>query len=274
MAKQADIARKIILSPRTKKFIDLNTDLGQTQDKAFFEADEPSLLTYVSSVNIPCCVHDGNPKEIIETIVKAKSFNCAIGAHIGFPDPVNYGYEAMAIDPEELSAWLYVQIGAIRALAKSVGSDIEHVRPHGALYGKLQTDPLIARVVAETLYKINPWMILVGPIGPVLKEVSQSVGIRVAPEIYLGKRYSADGTLVGHRFHDNLPFKVIIDQARQLIQDSTLHTQDGKPLKVEFSTLHISPRLPSAIEIAERIIYMLGQPVALSAAAVGASGWL
>jgi UPF0271 protein len=274
MPKKADMARKVILSPKLKRYVDVNTDFGQSQDKPYFQDEDNSLLAYVSSVNIPCGVHDGDPLEIMDCIAKAKLFNCAVGAHIAYPDPVNMGYKEMKISHEELSAWIHVQIGAFRALCHAQGSDIEHVRPHGALYGKFFTDRETARVVAETIYKINPWLILVGPAGPILDELKETVGIRIAPEVYLGKRYGADGALLGHRFHENLSPQGVLDQAKQLITDSSITTQDGKTVKINFSTLHISPRLEVGVDIAEKLNGVLGQPVSLAVAAVGASGWV
>jgi UPF0271 protein len=274
MPKTPDTAKKVILTEKLKRYIDLNTDYGQTGEAAYFADPDNNLLTYASSVNIPCCVHDGDPLQMMEHIAQAKQFNCAIGAHIAYPDPVNLGYKEMTLSDEELAAWIHVQIGAFRSLTQAVGLDIEHVRPHGALYGKLINDPHTARVVAETLYKMNPWLILVGPFGPVLEEVHQKVGIRVAPEVYLGKRYNAEGTLIRHRFHENLTPQGVLDQAKQLISESALTTQDGKTLKVKFSSLHISPKLNSSIEIAEKLNAILGQAVSLPIAAVGASGWV
>lgn len=274
MPKTTETVKKAFLSQRLTRYLDINTDFGQTQDKAFFENKEQSLLSYVSSVNIPCCVHEGDPKEILAAINKAKSYNCAIGAHIAYPDPVHFGYEPMNISAEELAAWIHVQIGAFRALAKSVGADIEHVRPHGALYGQFLTNEQTALTVAETLYKIDPWMILVGPAGPILETVQQKTGIRIAPEIYLGKRYAPNGDILGDKFHESLPPQGAFDQAKQLITQSSLTTEDGQALKVKFNTIHISPRLEGAIALAEKINAALGQAVPLGVIVAGASGWL
>src|SRR6478609_3220528 len=168
MPKPVDLAKKILISPKVKKFIDLNTDLGQVRDRAFFNKSQYELLNQVTSVSIPCAVHDGDPKEILTMIRKAKEYNCVIGAHIGYPDPARFGYEPMSLDADELAAWVLLQIGAFQALLQSERLDIEHVRPHGALYTAMQDNPETAFTVAKTLYKINPWMVLVGPMGPVL----------------------------------------------------------------------------------------------------------
>jgi UPF0271 protein len=274
MPKIADLSRKVILSQKLKRYIDLNTDFGQSRDRAFFEDEESSLLNYVSSVNIPCCVHDGHPRDVMQSIVKAKAFNCSIGAHIGLPDPAHHGYEPMAVSDEDLAAWLYVQLGAFRAMLQAHSLEIEHVRPHGALYGYFLTDETKARVVAETLYKMNPWAILVAPVGPITASIQNKVGLRVAPEVYLGKRYNAQGTLIAERFQEDLSTQGVLDQARQLITDSSLTSQDGQTVKVSYNTLHISPRMANSVAIAEKLSAVLGQAVPLSVAMVGNSGWV
>ncbi len=274
MAKTVDTSRKILLTGKLKHYIDLNTDFGQTQDKEFFAREDYRLLNYVSSVNIPCCVHDGNPKEIKEFIDIARSYHCAVGSHIAFPDPVNYGYSLLDLDNDELAAWIQVQMGAFQALVKSRSLEIEHVRPHGALYGLFLNDFERAKVVAETLFDFNKWTILVAPAGPILDRVSEETGISTAPEIYLGKRYSAEGLLLKENFHENLNPQGVLDQAKQLINDSSLTSIDGKTVDMKFRTLHLSPRLDGVTNTADELYKLIGQPVSLPVAAVGASGWL
>lgn len=278
MAKIVDTARKLLISPKLKRHIDLNMDYGQTPDRPVLCREDgqmaSQLLSLVSSVNIPACVHDGDPKEVLQDIAKAKQANCGIGAHIAYPDPANKGYEVMDISSEDLTAWVYVQVGAFRALCMANGIDVEHVRPHGALYGQFLTNFDTARVVAETLYKINPWTILIGPAGPILNMVQEKVGIRIAPEIYLGKQYNASGMPIAEQFNRNMHSQAVVDQARQLVMDSSLVSQDGHPVKVNFRTLHLSLKLENPANIADKINNFLGHPVPLSLAAVGESGWV
>lgn len=275
--KLPDLARKSIFSDRLKHHIDLNTDFGQTRDKAYFESTEYQLLNYVSSVNIPCCVHDGDPKEVSEAIAIAKRFQCSIGAHIGYPDPANNGYEVMDISPEALTAWLYVQIGAFTQLVKANQTNLDHVRPHGALYQAFVNDEKTALLVAEVLYKSNPWTILMAPAGPILDEVAKKTGIRTAPEMYLGKKYLPTGVLDPQELNqsgNSLPPQGTFEQARQLIQQSSLTTPQGKPVDVKFKSLHISPSMPNAHQLAEKVCNLLGQPMSVALAEAGASGWL
>ncbi len=274
MPKTVDLAKKILLSHKVKRFVDLNTDLGQTRDLAFFKKNDYEFLNHVTSVNIPCAVHDGDPVEILEAIRQAKRYNCAIGAHIGYPDPARNGYESMTISEESLTAWLYVQIGAFQALVRSEAMEIEHIRPHGALYSAFLNKPEVALTVARALHKMNSWFVLVGPAGPILDQIEKEVGLRTAPEIYLGKRYNVEGQISSNRMQEFLPPQGVMDQARQLVGQSMLTTEDGKSIPAKFKTLHISPVLPQCVDVAERVGQMLVQPVSLPLADIGASGWL
>jgi 5-oxoprolinase (ATP-hydrolysing) subunit A len=267
--------RKTILSNRLKRYVDLNTDFGQSLEAAYFADLEQSLLPYVSTVYIPCGVHEGDPADIVKLMDVAKTYHCALGAHVGLPDPANLGNSPMPdLTPDSLKAWLLVQLGSMRALAQSIGMPIEQVRPHGALYAAFFDAPDVARIVAETVYRFDPWMTLVGPAGNLIEQFEKEIGVRIGPEMHLGKRYELDGRPVKDSFREDMPQQAVLNQARQLITDSSYVTVDGKTQKIRFSTLHLSPRLGNALFVAERLNLFLGQPVSLSLAAAGASGWL
>lgn len=274
MPKSVDLAKKILLNNKVKRFLDLNTDLGQSRDQAFYKRTDYALLNHVTSVSIPCAVHDGDPKELLESIRQAKRYNCVIGAHIGYPDPARYGYEPMQLSEEDLVAWLYVQIGAFQAMIRSEALDIEFIRPHGALYSAFINNPEVALTVAKTLRRMNSWFVLAGPTGPILDQIEAEVGLKTAPEVYLGKRYTGEGLLSTTRMQEFLPPQGVMDQAKQLVQNKAVTSEDGKTVSVKAKTLHISPVLPNAVEIAEKVGQLLIQPVSLPLADIGASGWL
>ena len=150
---QAELEKRgKLLKKNTKiqRFVDLNTDIAQTRDLAFWESEEAELLlSSVSSVNLPCFVHDGLPDKVLEQAVKAKAFGCALGAHIAYPDPVSMGYEQLSLSGEQLEQWILVQLGALSAILKPESLKIEHIRPHGALYQAMAKDPEIAASVAR-----------------------------------------------------------------------------------------------------------------------------
>lgn len=270
--------KKVLLHAGVSRYVDLNMDLGQTRDEGL-ETLEP-LLAIVTSVNLPCCVHDGHPVKVLQAALQAKKAHCSLGAHIAYPDPVNQGYMAMNLSPDELKAWLLVQFGALKTLLASHKLEIEHVRPHGALYAKLAEDETVAMIVAQTLYAIDPWLILIGPAGPLLDKIEAEVGLRTAPEYLIGKRYTAFASEAGaiatplwSRLHEDLPPQAAMEQARQLLVEQTITTHDGQQASARYKTLHINPRLPNAVTIAQKIQTAIKQPMPLALAAVSASGW-
>ena len=274
MLKPAERSKKVLIPDNLKRYVDLGTDLAQGRDVAFFKANNHALLKYVSSVTVPCCVHDGNPKDILAAIALAKAYNCAVGAHIAYPDPLHHGYQKPdGLTNEDLSAWLRVQLGALKELARVHAVDIQHVRPHGALYSAFLSDEATALVVAETLKEIDPWLILVAPASPVLAKTAEATGLRLAAEIYLGKRYTDEGILDITRLHETMPAQSAFDQAKRLVEESVLTSADGRAVSVKFKSLHISPAMDGALELAEKVNQLLEQPVPITLVDVAASGW-
>ncbi len=274
MARVSDTVRKVFLSQKLNRYIDLNTDYGQTADRPFFMGKERTLLHYVSSVNIPCCVHDGDPAQVLKDIATAKLNNCTVGAHIAYPDPKHYGYQPMDISQEELHAWILLQLGTFYGLCKANQIDFSHVRPHGALYSAFIDNEEVAMTVARAVHTFDPWTILVAPMSSVTHRVQSEIGLQVAEELYLGKRLSPEGGLLLDRFNENLPAQAVIEQVKQLVTDGSVTTEDGKVMKVNCKTMHLSPKLQGNMMIAERINALLGQPVSLALSSAGSSGWL
>ncbi len=274
MARISETVRKVVISQKINRYLDLNTDFGQTADRSFFEGKERSLLHYVSSVNIPCCVHDSDPAQVLKDIQTAKENNCAIGAHIAYPDPKHYGYQVVDMSQEELFAWVLLQLGAFQALCKANNVDFEHVRPHGALYSQFITNEETAVTVARAVHRFDPWIIMIVPISPLTEKVQAQVELQLAEEIYLGHRVNSDGVLLLDRMNETLHPQGVIEQVKQLVTDSSITTEDGKVIKVNCKTMHLSTKLQGNMMIAERINAMLGQPISLSLSAAGSSGWL
>jgi 5-oxoprolinase (ATP-hydrolysing) subunit A len=274
MPQPVDLTKKIILDPRVQQFTDLNTDFGQSRDEAFFKHSDYELLNTITSVSIPCGVHDADPVRILELIRLARYYNCSVGAHIGYPNPASCGYEPMVMDPDSLSAWIYVQIGTLQALLKSENMEIASVRPHGALYAALLQDVPLALAMGKALKKMGSWFTLIAPDSPGLQAIAADVGLRTAPEFYLGKKYTLQGLPDLSPNNAFLPPQATMAQARQLLEQGTVLTDKGESVKVAFKTLHISPRLPQCVDIASRIGQLLIQPVSLPLADIGASGWL
>ena len=275
---QAELEKRgKLLKKNTKiqRFIDLNTDIGQTRDLAFWQTPESEqFLSALSSVNLPCFVHDGLPDQVLELAIKAKGYGCALGAHIAFPDPVSMGYEKLPLSSRQLEHWILVQLGAISAILKPESLKIEHVRPHGALYHAMAETPEIAQAVANAVAKFDVWLPIVAPFGAYLNGLEKEHNSVVAPELILGKRYTSGGLESPKQYQEWLSPSATLEQARLLIASNELVAQNGITLPCEFKTLHISPVMPNAVELAETLAEELGQAIPLNVASVGESGWL
>ncbi len=269
-----DTSKKVIMTDELKHYIDLNTDFGQTQDNDFYEKDGEQLLQLASSVSIPAGVHDGSPHKIKELIAKAKAYHCAIGSHIAYPDPIHYGYQPVNITNDELAGWIQFQIGGFQALMKSKHLQMEHVRPHGALYSVFFNDYEKAKIVAQTLYEMDKWTILMVPAGEIANRLSQEIGIQIAPEIHVGRRYNSQGEPIQSNFHEQMSMSAIREQVKHLVNEKLLTSSDGKKQDINFKSLHISPKLDGCVDIAQWIYDFLGQPVSVPVSAGMAAGWL
>jgi 5-oxoprolinase (ATP-hydrolysing) subunit A len=268
--------RPIQLTPKPRPNFDINTDYGQLEDLAWFESPDNELLQYVTSVNIPCCVHEGNPTDILNAIQRAKEKCLVVGAHIGYPDPKNRGYVSLNISPEDLHAWILVQLGAFTTLCKTQHVDCLHVRPHGALYSDMAQNKDIALAVAKAVKAFDPWMILVMPLSPHTDAVASEMGLQVYQELYFGKRFLQSGHQAVERGNQqgDLPQQAALEQVRRAVYRGQLTTEDGRILETTCQTIHMSPRYADCSALAKQVHHITGDPLPMTLSTAGRSGWL
>ena len=185
---QETIERKSI------KNIDFNCDLAQAYG-IYKNNVEFELLDYVSSVNISCGFHAGDPMTIKEALLKAKEKNVAVGAHIGFNDIQGFGYRPVDLKKDELESLVIYQVGALMSFAKAFGVSIEHVRPHGAMYKMAGEDFTFSSAIAKAIKKCSDWLVYYAPVGDITAKVADYTGVQVAQELMLEKTYNADLTV-------------------------------------------------------------------------------
>jgi UPF0271 protein len=253
-------------------FIDLNCDIAQSY--GVYKNDlEYGILPHVSSVNISCGSHAGDPVTIMNAIKIAKEHNLAVGAHIGYPDIQGFGYRAMNLNDDELQAIVLYQIGALNSLAKAYNVQIEHVRPHGALYRLMAQNLDVSVSIAKAIAKFDPWIILVGAAGDILNKTAEITNIRIAPEIHIDKKYNVDGTF---DFDNESPVNqgFAAEQLELIIRESCVkNIQDGKT-KINFKTIHMNVKSEFSVQIAKRAKELIGQPVPIQATLVSNTGWV
>lgn len=175
--------------------VDLNADLGEGFGRYRLSSDE-ALLDLVSSANVACGFHAGDPLVMRETVSRASGRGVALGAHPSYPDLQGFGRRDLAATPEEIEAFVIYQIGALSAFCLAHGAKLRYVKPHGALYNRAAQDEPVARAIVRAIKSIDPGLLLLGLDGTIMLEVARQAGLDVAREAFVDRAYLANGHLV------------------------------------------------------------------------------
>lgn len=228
--------------------VDLNADVGEGMDDA-------ELLPYVTSANVACGMHAGDPVTMDQTVELALSRGVRVGAHPGYPDRENFGRVAIEMAADEIENLVVYQVSALEGFVRSRGSRLTHVKPHGALYHSGAEFPDVARAIAEGVRRVGTELVLVGASGSMLVGAGREAGLPVAEEAFADRRYRSDGTLVPR----GRPGALITDpdeaaeQAVQLARDGVVVADDSSRISVRADTICLHGDTPGAAEIARRI---------------------
>lgn len=240
------------------KSIDINCDMGESFGK-YILGNDSNLMDLVSSVNIACGMHAGDPLVMQATVRLAKQKMVAVGAHPGYPDLQGFGRRAMDMTPEEVEAFILYQIGALWGFCRGAGVDLVHVKPHGALYNQAAKDAGLAAAIARAVKQFSQQLILVGLAGSQLLNAGEEAGLRVVSEGFPDRAYNADGSLRSRRepgalLHDPI---LAAEQAVRLA-DQGIRIESGNALRFsKVQTLCIHGDEPGALENAAAIRQML-----------------
>ncbi|MEO7917710.1 MAG: 5-oxoprolinase subunit PxpA [Dokdonella sp.] len=236
------------------KSIDLNCDLGESFG-AWKMGDDEGALKHISSANIACGFHAGDPATMRRTVAAAIRHDVAIGAHPSLPDLQGFGRREIAISASEVHDLILYQIGALAAFAKAEGGTLSHVKPHGALYNMAARDVSLADAVADAVRDFDSNLILVGLSGSELPAAGERAGLRVAHEVFSDRRYRADGSLLPRSDAGAVIDDIAeaIDQALRLATRGEVVTDDGSVLAVRADTLCLHGDRPTAAEFASRL---------------------
>jgi 5-oxoprolinase (ATP-hydrolysing) subunit A len=234
--------------------IDLNSDVGESFGEWPLGRDE-ELIPLVSSVNVACGAHAGDPLVMTRTVRLARGAGVAVGAHPGYPDLQGFGRRDMSLSPEELTATIRFQLGALAGIARAEGCELRHVKPHGALYNRAATDKALATCVAEAVRGFSADLILVALAGSALQRAGASAGLTVAAEAFADRAYERDGTLRSRRLPGALlesPQQAAA-QALAIAREGRVGTHDGETIAVQAQTICIHGDTPGAPEIARAV---------------------
>jgi UPF0271 protein len=252
---------------RDRSRIDLNADVGESFGPWPMGADE-ALIPFVSSVNVACGAHAGDPATILRTVALAARHGVAVGAHPGYPDLAGFGRRDLDMSAADLRASLVVQVGAVVAGARVAGVAVRHVKPHGALYNRAARSPALATVVAEAIRDLDPSLALVGLAGSRTIDAGRAAGLAVLAEAFADRRYEPDGSLRSRTLADALlgPEEAAA-QAVSIVRDGSLSASDGSRLAVTADTLCVHGDSPGAVAIARAV------RSALEAAGIAVEAW-
>jgi len=175
--------------------IDLNCDLGESFGR-YTLGNDAAVMPYITSANIACGFHAGDPSVMQATVRLAKQHGVNIGAHPGWPDVEGFGRREMSFSAEEVEAMVLYQVGALAAIARAEGAELRHVKPHGALYNQAAVNAALAEAVAGAVKRFSRDLVLVGLAGSSLVEAARGIGLSVASEAFPDRAYNPDGTLM------------------------------------------------------------------------------
>ncbi|KGJ02095.1 UPF0271 protein [Paracoccus halophilus] len=236
-----------------QKKIDLNSDLGEGYG-AWSMGDDEMMLGIVSSANIACGFHAGDPLTLVRTVRLASARGVVIGAHISYPDRVGFGRRPMALSHEELVADAIYQIGALQGICNAAGTHVAYVKPHGALYNTTAADASQGASVIEAILAIDRRLALMGLAGSAILDQARRAGLDTIAEAFADRAYRPDGQLVSRRergavLHD--PEQVAARMLR-LAMTGEIEALDGTMLRLEADSICVHGDSPGAVEMAAR----------------------
>ena len=231
--------------------VDLNADLAEGFG-VWSLGDDDAMLDIVTSANLACGFHAGNPVGLARTCRAAAARGVRIGAQVGYFDLAGFGRRRIEVEPDELTADVVYQIGALRALAQAAGSGLRYVKPHGALYNTIAGDRVQARAVAEAVHAVDPGLPVLGLAGSAFFTEADRLGLRTVAEAFADRAYLPDGRLAprgtpGAVLHDP---QQIADRVAAMVSTGTVRAVDGSTIAVQVESVCVHGDSPRAVDIA------------------------
>jgi UPF0271 protein len=234
--------------------IDLNCDMGESFG-AYKMGEDEEILKFITSANIACGFHAGDPSTMRQTVKLALQNGVAIGAHPGLPDLAGFGRRNMDISPQEAFDMVVYQIGALYGFVKAEGGKLQHVKPHGALYNMAAKSRELSEAIAQAVYKIDSELILFGLSGSELVKAGERIGLQTASEVFSDRTYQQDGSLTPRRKRDALitDDQRAIEQVIRMVKEGTVKSQQGAEIPIQADTVCIHGDGPHALLFARQI---------------------
>lgn len=234
--------------------VDLNCDMGEGFGP-WPMGNDAELMKFVSSANIACGFHAGDPATMRKTVEVAVKRGVAIGAHPGFPDLQGFGRRAMSLRPQEIYDLVLYQVAALKGICEANGTKLRHVKPHGALYNQAAADAAMAGAIANAVAKLDPNLIVYGLSGSFLISAAKTAGLRAASEVFADRTYQENGSLTPRTD----PNALVADpaeaarQALQMVAEKIVISTSGKAVNLNAETICIHGDSEHAVEFASAI---------------------
>lgn len=234
--------------------VDLNCDMGESTTSQKIGDDE-GVMPFISSANIACGFHGGDPQVIAATIALAKNHQIAIGAHPSFPDRENFGRKEMELDPAEIRNLIIYQVSALRGIAASMNAMLTHVKPHGALYNMAARRQDYAEAIADAVKTIDPTLVLYGLSGSLMLTAAAEIGLTTSAEVFADRSYQDDGSLTPR----TQPGAIIADvseavqQVVGMVKEGRVRSMNGRWIELKADTICIHGDTPGAAGYAKAI---------------------
>ncbi len=234
--------------------IDLNCDLGEGFGAYAIGQDE-QVLGHITSANIACGFHGGDPMVMNQTVSLALKQGVAIGAHPGYPDLMGFGRRYMGLSLDEIRTYTMYQIGALQAIVRAHGARLSHVKPHGALYNRAASDYPTARAIAEAIALVDESLVFLGLPFSAMERAANDVNITYACEAFADRAYTNKGELVsreqaGAIIHDP---NEVVERVLRMVQENSIRSIDGVDVSVRVDSICLHGDNPSAVTLAQRL---------------------
>jgi len=234
--------------------IDLNSDLGESFGP-WSMGQDAELMASISSANVACGFHAGDPATMRTTVARAKGNGVAVGAHPGFPDLVGFGRRELKATPQEVEDFVVYQVAALAGVAAAQGVRLQHVKAHGALYNMACRDRALADAIARAIAALDRSLILFGLPNSEMLRAGEAAGLRVVAEAFADRAYERDGSLAarskpGSVIHDS---EVVVARAVRMAKSGEVVSLDGSVIKLEAQTICLHGDTPGAAALARQV---------------------
>lgn len=236
------------------KYVDLNSDIGESFGRYTLGLDG-EIIPVISSANIACGFHAGDPLILNKTIENCKAQETAIGAHPGYPDLMGFGRRKMDVTPDEAKAYTLYQLGAFSAFAKAHGLPIQHLKLHGAFYNTVCVNEVLSNAVVDAVKSFDPSIIIMGLSGSILLQVAESKGLKACHEIFADRGYTDEGTLVprsqpGAMIHDE---NIAIERILRMVKENKVTSVNGKEITIKADSICVHGDNAKAVQFVKTI---------------------